>query len=226
MEKQMDMRHNHERKREGFEEQQRMEIAAYYLEQQQRFLELSCQFHERVIAFQQWERSYINHLQHNAQRRRTSANGPCLRQPTSEQWPQPGVHEKCHITAVAEDRAPSDVTDEQWRQIAPLLLRHKRAGRPGADPRVTLNGILYVLHTKCAWRAIPARYGNNVTCWRRHFQWENDGTWERIQRVLDITTDITPTERAGSMRYGEPVAVVEAVGNLAPLERAFVTNSP
>ena len=50
-----------------------------------------------------------------------------------------------------------EITDEHWRRLEPLLppLRKGR-GRPRADDRKTLNGILYVLRTEVAGETSPA----------------------------------------------------------------------
>lgn len=77
-----------------------------------------------------------------------------------------------------------ELTDSQWVVIEPLMPKAKRTGRPRADDRRTINGILYVLKTGCAWEDMPREYGSPVTCWRRLNQWSNDGTWERIWRTL------------------------------------------
>ena len=77
-----------------------------------------------------------------------------------------------------------ELTDHQWKLIDPLLPKGKKRGRPMADPRKTLNGILFVLKTGCAWADMPKAYGSHVTCWRRLRQWQKDGTWERIWRKL------------------------------------------
>jgi Putative transposase of IS4/5 family (DUF4096) len=60
--------------------------------------------------------------------------------------------------------------------------RHR--GRPRADDRKTLNGILYVLRTGCRWQDVPREYGSPATCWRRLKKWEVGGTWEGIWRKL------------------------------------------
>jgi transposase len=77
-----------------------------------------------------------------------------------------------------------ELTDEQWAVLAPLLPPPARTGRPRADDRRTLNGILVVLTTGCRWEDLPAQYGSPVTCWRRLRTWQGDGTWERLWRAL------------------------------------------
>ena len=77
-----------------------------------------------------------------------------------------------------------ELTDNQWAVLEKLLPKPKRMGRPRADDRKTLNGILFVLKTGCAWADMPRQYGAYVTCWRRLQQWTADGTWERIWQAL------------------------------------------
>ncbi len=74
----------------------------------------------------------------------------------------------------------TELTDEQWESLAPLLPPRRLRGRPRADDRKTLNGILYVLRTGCRWEDVPREYGSPTTCWRRLKAWEGDGTWEKV----------------------------------------------
>jgi transposase len=46
----------------------------------------------------------------------------------------------------------TDLSDAQWERIHPLLPVAKPTGRPRADDRRTINGILYVLRTGSAGR--------------------------------------------------------------------------
>ena len=53
-------------------------------------------------------------------------------------------------------RYPSDVTDDEWAHIAPLIPPAKRGGRKrNVDVRDVVNGLMYILSTGCQWRAIP-----------------------------------------------------------------------
>ena len=82
-----------------------------------------------------------------------------------------------------------DLTDEQWALIQPLLPPPHKRGRPRADDRQVLNGILYVLRTGIPWNDLPERYGDDSTCHRRLATWEADGTWERLWRAFLSTLD-------------------------------------
>ncbi len=81
------------------------------------------------------------------------------------------------------------LTDTQWEAIRPLLPPPAPMGRPRAQDRRTLEGILYVLRNGCRWHDLPARYGDPVTCWRRFVQWEASGVWARIWSALLRTMD-------------------------------------
>ena len=85
--------------------------------------------------------------------------------------------------------APWSVSDELWELIEPLLPKTRRS-RPGGrrryPDRLTLSGILFVLHTGIAWRHLPAElgFGSGVTCWRRLDEWQRAGVWERLHALL------------------------------------------
>jgi transposase len=44
-----------------------------------------------------------------------------------------------------------ELSDEEWEVIKPLLPPKAKVGRPRADDRCIMNGILYVLITGCRW---------------------------------------------------------------------------
>ncbi len=82
------------------------------------------------------------------------------------------------------------INDRQWAVIEPLLPPHNKMGRPRADDRRTLEGILWVLRTGARWSDMPKRFGSPVTCWRRLKRWEETGVWEKIWRaVLDSLSE-------------------------------------
>jgi putative transposase len=51
---------------------------------------------------------------------------------------------------------PSDLSDAEWANLAPLIPPAKPGGRPRKWPmRTILDGIFYVLRSGCAWRLLP-----------------------------------------------------------------------
>ena len=75
------------------------------------------------------------------------------------------------------------LTEQQWAFIQPLLPQPARTGRPRANDRRTLEGILYILITGCRWQDLPREYGAPTTVWRRLKRWGEAGVWERIWRA-------------------------------------------
>ncbi|MBK3787265.1 transposase, partial [Paraburkholderia aspalathi] len=49
------------------------------------------------------------------------------------------------------------------------------SGRPVADTRAVLNGVLGVMFTRSAWAKVPARYAPGAPCHRRFWQWHDSG---------------------------------------------------
>ena len=53
-------------------------------------------------------------------------------------------------------RYPSDLTDEEWALIEPLIPPAKRGGnKRTVDVREVVNGLMYILSTGCQWAALP-----------------------------------------------------------------------
>ena len=53
-------------------------------------------------------------------------------------------------------RYPSDLTDEEWGLVEPLIPPGKTGGgKRTVIMREVVNGLMYILSTGCQWRAIP-----------------------------------------------------------------------
>lgn len=84
-------------------------------------------------------------------------------------------------------RYPSDLSDREWAQIAPLIPPAKHGGRRReVDVREVMNGLLYVLETGCQWRALPKDLPPRSTVHHYFMLWEWDGTLERIHHALYV----------------------------------------
>jgi putative transposase len=82
-------------------------------------------------------------------------------------------------------RYPSDLTDAQWRRLAPLLPPAKPGGRPrSADLREVVDAILYVVRNGATWRALPHDFPPWRTVYHDFRGWRLDGTWERVHDAL------------------------------------------
>ena len=82
-------------------------------------------------------------------------------------------------------RYSTDLTDEQWEMIRPLVERERHMGRPNViDLREVVNALLYLNRTGCRWCLLPTDFPNWNTV-RYHFDhWTRDGTFIRINDVL------------------------------------------
>ena len=84
-------------------------------------------------------------------------------------------------------RYPSDLTDDEWALVAPLIRRAKRGGRPRTvDVREVVNAIFYVLATGCQWQALPKDLPPKSTVWGYFSRWEWEGTLERLHHALYV----------------------------------------
>jgi putative transposase len=79
----------------------------------------------------------------------------------------------------------SDLTDEHWHLLAPLLPPAVPAGAPRtADLREIVNAILYRLHNGCAWHALPHDFPPEGTVRDYFHRWRRAGLWEKIHDTL------------------------------------------
>jgi putative transposase len=80
---------------------------------------------------------------------------------------------------------PTDLTDEQWELVRPLLPKAKPGGRPrSVDLREVLNGIFYVVRGGVSWRMMPGDLPPWGTVHYYYRCWRLDGTWQTILDTL------------------------------------------
>ena len=84
-------------------------------------------------------------------------------------------------------RCPSDVADDEWAHIAPLIPPAKRGGRKrNVDVRDAANGLMYILSAGRQWRAIPKDPPPRSTLFGYFELWDYDGTLDRIHHSLYV----------------------------------------
>ena len=84
-------------------------------------------------------------------------------------------------------RYPSDLTDQQWALIEPLLPEAPAgpAGRPAEhEKREIVNAILYINRAGCSWRMLPKDFAPWKTVYWYFQRWRKDGTVDRIHDAL------------------------------------------
>jgi putative transposase len=80
---------------------------------------------------------------------------------------------------------PSDLTDEQWAVLQPLIPPPRPGGRPRtADMREVVNALLYLNREGCTWRALPHDFPPWKTVYNYFRWWTWDGTWDKVLATL------------------------------------------
>ena len=80
---------------------------------------------------------------------------------------------------------PSDLTDEQWQRVEPLIPGPKPGGRPReVEMRDLIDAILYLNRTGCQWLALPHDLPAWGTVADYFYRFRNDGTWQTIHDRL------------------------------------------
>ena len=83
-------------------------------------------------------------------------------------------------------RYPSDLTDDEWALVAPMIPPARTVDVNARSSAEVLNGIFYVLWTGCQWKALPKDLPPKSTVHDYLELWNWDGTFERIHHALYV----------------------------------------
>ena len=98
---------------------------------------------------------------------------------------------------------PSDLTDDEWTILAPLITPDKQAGHPQVlELRRIVEAVFYLLRTGCQWRALPRDFPSWPSVYYHYAKWRHQGTWERIN------TGLREQHRLAQGRTAEPTAAI------------------
>jgi putative transposase len=74
-----------------------------------------------------------------------------------------------------------ELTEAQWQRIELLLPgRSGTVGRPAADNRRFVNGVLWVIRSGMRWADLPDRYGKYKSVHKRFVRWAEAGVWDKL----------------------------------------------
>jgi putative transposase len=80
---------------------------------------------------------------------------------------------------------PSDLSDDEWDKIKPLLPEANKLGSPRTvDLREILNAIFYRADNGCKWRAMPHDFPPHQTVYDYFRRWVKTGLWQQINQSL------------------------------------------
>ena len=84
------------------------------------------------------------------------------------------------------------LTDVLWDQLRPLFeSAQPKRGRPTKQWRLRVEAVLWVAHTACSWRQLPAHFGPWETVVYHYRRWCKEGLWERILQIL-LAQNVSP----------------------------------
>jgi putative transposase len=118
-----------------------------------------------------------------------------------------------------------DLADNEWALIEALFnaepAASERRGRPRAEARAVVNGVVWVLESGEGWTKLPGRYPSRPTCRRRFEEWQADGTLAELAKRLKTSSgrEISLRGRTGATAPKPPVP-----SSLERLRGAFWTN--
>lgn len=93
------------------------------------------------------------------------------------------------MSTVADARKayPSDLTDEQWAILEPLIptaTTRSSGRRRSTNMREVINSILYLNRSGCQWDMIPHDLLPKSTVYEYFSRWRTDGTWQTFVDAL------------------------------------------
>src|SRR5215212_5990529 len=98
---------------------------------------------------------------------------------------------------------PSDLSDEEWIILAPLLSSAEKRGRPPKWPlRHVADAVFYLLRSGCSWRMLPREYPPWQTVYCHFRKWRIDG---RLRRAHDHLREAV---RESEGRQADPSAAI------------------
>ncbi len=95
---------------------------------------------------------------------------------------------KCDIienTMIIENKRKAydtDLTDEQWKLIEPLMW--KSGNKSKWEKRELINAVLYLVDSGCKWRQLPHDFPPYTTVLNFYRKAVREGLWDKILKML------------------------------------------
>ena len=80
--------------------------------------------------------------------------------------------------------------DDQWERIAPLVPgKVGDPGRSGADNRLFVEAVLWIVRVGAPWRDLPKDFGNWNSVFQRFRRWVRSGVFDQMFEALAADAD-------------------------------------
>lgn len=79
---------------------------------------------------------------------------------------------------------PSNLTDAQWKLLAPLFKISSAEPARKYPVRLVLNAIFYVNRTGCQWNFLPPDFSPWKVVYNQFTRWQRNGTCDKVHDTL------------------------------------------
>ena len=119
-------------------------------------------------------------------------------------------------------RYPSDLTDQEWALIAPLIPPAKRGGgKRRVDMREVVNAVMYILSTGCQWRYLPKTCRPKAPCMITSACGTGMARW--IASIMRSTSSVGRKPSAKPKRHGSAELLLNTLLlNRFPISACFL----
>lgn len=102
-----------------------------------------------------------------------------------------------------QERYSTDLSDAEWKLVAPLLPPAKHTGRKReVKEREVVNAIFYLLHNGCIWRDLPKDLPPWQTVYKYFRRWQRLGVWQQLH------TQLRQQVRQAAGKASQPTAAI------------------
>ena len=111
-------------------------------------------------------------------------------------------HRTLPVHSLPRKAYPTDLTDEQWARLEPVLNGlFRSSGRPG-NRREMINAMLYQVRSGAPWRMLPHDFPHWNTVAKTFYRWNEKGIWQKLNDAL------VPILRVEAGRNADPTASI------------------
>jgi putative transposase len=125
---------------------------------------------------------------------------------------------------MSRKRYTSDLTDQEWAILEPLVPPAKSGGRPrSVNMREVLNAIFYVLKTGCQWANLPGDFPPSGTVFDYYNTWRKEKVWQRFNDALREavrSAEERETSPSAAVIDSQSVKTTEKGGHAAMMARS------